>query len=308
MIISALLFIIGLALLVKGADYFVDGGSGLATRYGVSPTTIGFTVIAFGTSLPEWVVSINAIIISKPDIALGNVVGSNIANIALVLGLCAFLKPAVAGYDRETGKALHHETALMIAATFVFVLLSLRGSIDLGAGIVLLVSFILILRSLWKTGKTNGEPITSHGQKDWILTIGGLVAVVAGAQLVLESAVTLAEFLGIPAFVIGLSMVALGTSLPELVTSVVAILKGNAGISVGNILGSNIFNILFVLGSGALIRPVPIPGLIDIGIMALFSLATVPLFAARDRFTRYIAVLLLLGYGAYMAWLFGILA
>ncbi|MBN1193754.1 MAG: calcium/sodium antiporter [Methanomicrobiaceae archaeon] len=308
MIITALLFIIGLALLVKGADYFVDGGGGLATRYGVSPTTIGFTVIAFGTSLPEWVVSINAIIINKPDIALGNVVGSNIANIALVLGLCAALKPAVVGHNRESGKALYHETALMIAATLIFVLLSLRGTIDLVAGIILLVSFILILRSLWKTGKTDGEPIKSHGQKDWILTIGGLIAVIAGAQLLLDSAVTLAEFLGIPAFVIGLTIVAVGTSLPELVTSVVAILKGNAGISVGNILGSNIFNILFVLGSGALIRPVPIPGLFDIGVMALLSLATVPLFAATDRFTRYWAVLLLLGYGTYMVWLFGILA
>ncbi|NYT05344.1 MAG: calcium/sodium antiporter [Methanomicrobiales archaeon] len=307
MVITALLFLLGIALLVKGADYFVDGGGGLAARYGVSPTTIGFTVIAFGTSLPEWVVSVNAVIIDAPDIAFGNVVGSNIANIALVLALCAALKPAITGHDPGSQATLMHETWLMIAATAAFLLLALRGVIDLAAGVLLLAVFAAILRTLWKHASAGGEPVQSHGKNDYIMTFGGLVAVIAGAQIVLDSAVSLATLFGVPAFIIGLSMVAVGTSLPELVTSVVAIAKGNPGISVGNILGSNIFNILFVLGCGALIRPVPVPGIRDIAVMGIISLAVVPLFFGTDRFTRGWAVLLLAAYAAYMAVLFGML-
>jgi cation:H+ antiporter len=302
MIIAIILFVIGLALLIKGADFFVEGGGGLAARFGVSPTTIGFTVIAFGTSLPEFVVSVNAIASGNAEIGLGNVVGSNIANLGLVLALCAVIMPAVVGKRR--GQApLRHETLLMLFATAVFIALSLRGVLDLFSGIVSLIAFALILNSLWKSGRTEEEPIVSHGRRDYAETVGGLVAVIIGSQLVLDASVDLATTLGIPAYIIGLSMVAVGTSLPELVTSVMAIVKGRGGISVGNILGSNIFNLLFVMGCGTLIRPVPIPDLYNIAIMGAFSLAVIPLVRGHGRLIRGWAALMLISYVAYIAML-----
>lgn len=302
MMLSLLLFVIGLALLIKGADLFVDGGGGLAARFGVSTTTIGFTVIAFGTSLPEFVVSVNAIATGNAEIGLGNVVGSNIANLGLVLALCAVIMPAVVG-ERYGQAPLRHETRLMLAATAVFALLCLRGTLDPISGIVSLLVFVLILNSLWRSGQTENEPIVSHGWRDYLETAGGLIAVIIGAQLVLDGAVAIAAAFGIPAYIIGLSMVAVGTSLPELVTSVVAILKGSGGISVGNILGSNIFNLLFVMGCGTLIRPVPIPDLYNIAVMVAFSLAVIPLVWGYGRLIRGWAALMLVGYAAYICML-----
>jgi len=290
MLIQLLLFTVGLLLLVKGADYFVEGGSGLAARYGVSQATIGFTIIAFGTSLPEFVVSINAIASGNEGIALGNVLGSNIANIALVLALCAIIQPAVFYMAKETRRGLFYETFFMITATVIFALLALRGVLDFISGIILLTSFFLILWYLWTK---------SHGNIDIAYTIGGLIAVAIGSQLLLDSAVTIAEFFGIPSFIIGLSIVAIGTSLPELATSLVAIIKGNAGISIGNILGSNIFNLLLVMGTGTLIRPVSIPAFSDIIVTGLFSLAVIPFLMNKNRLTRCWGVLLLVAYFVY---------
>jgi cation:H+ antiporter len=311
MVIPLLLFCIGLLLLVKGADYFVEGGGGLAARFGVSPTTIGFTVIAFGTSLPEFVVSINAAASGNPEIALGNILGSNIANIALVLALCAAIKPrvictcCVSPSPAKPG-VIMHEISLMLIATAVFVLVAARGVIDIYAAVVLLVAFLFIIRFLLKNNRVDKEEITTHGKMDYLYTLGGLISVAIGSQLVLEGAVEIAEMFGIPSFVIGLSMVAVGTSLPELATSVVAIIKGSGGISVGNLLGSNIFNLLFVLGCGGLVAPIPIPGLNDVFIVGLFSLAVIPLFMGKELLTRVWALCLLGGYAVYMALLFGI--
>ena len=307
MLIQLLLFTVGLLLLVKGADYFVEGGSGLAARYGVSQATIGFTIIAFGTSLPEFVVSINAIASGNEGIALGNVLGSNIANIALVLALCAIIQPAVFYMGKNTRKGLFYETFFMITATVIFALLALRGVLDFISGIVLLTSFFLILWYLWRRGPSTDADTKSHGKIDIAYTIGGLVAVAIGSQLLLDSAVTIAEFFGIPSFIIGLSIVAIGTSLPELATSLVAIIKGNAGISIGNILGSNIFNLLLVMGTGTLIRPVHIPAFSNIIVTGLFSLAVIPFLMNKNRLTRCWGSLLLVAYFVYLAFLFGIL-
>jgi cation:H+ antiporter len=277
----------------------VEGGGGLAARYGVSTTTIGFTVIAFGTSLPEFVVSLNAIATGNTDIGLGNVVGSNIANLGLVLALCAVIMPTVVG-ERSGQASLRHETILMLAATGVFTALCLRGVLDPVSAIVSLLVFALILNSLWKSGRTEEEPIVSHGKRDYLETIGGLVAVIIGSQLVLDASVNIATIFGIPPYIIGLSMVAVGTSLPELVTSVMAIVKGSGGISVGNILGSNIFNLLFVMGCGTLIHPVPIPDLLNIAVMGMFSLAVIPLVRGQSHLIRGWAALMLVGYAAYI--------
>ncbi|WOF16849.1 calcium/sodium antiporter [Methanoplanus sp. FWC-SCC4] len=303
MISEIFLFVLGLVLLVKGADYFVEGGGGLASRYGVSPTTIGITVIAFGTSLPEFVVSINAVATGNQGIALGNILGSNIANIALVLALCALIKPVMFSGKLSRGNVLT-EMVLMLFATAVFSILALRGTLDILAGIVFLIFFSAILIYLWKSGAVNNEKIESHGKADYIFIAGGLLGVTIGSQFLLNSAVSIATFLGIPAFVIGMSMVAIGTSLPELATSLVAILKDQGGISVGNILGSNIFNLLLVLGTGALIRPLEIPGITDVLIMAGFSVAAIALFYKSKKGTRFFAAMLLAAYFAYMGYLF----
>ncbi|MBP2146573.1 cation:H+ antiporter [Methanofollis sp. W23] len=308
MIIEAIIFIVGIILLVKGADYFVGGGSGLAARFGVSVATIGFTVIAFGTSLPEFVVSINAIIANDGGIALGNVLGSNIANIALVLALCAVINPKIVG-SRATSGLMVRETGLMLAATVLFLLLAMRGTLDMLAGGVMLIAFVAILTVLWRSGgaESDSEEVESHGRKDIALTIGGLIAVIIGAQLVVDTSVAIATSLGVPTFIIGLSMVAIGTSLPELATSLVAIMKGEGGISVGNILGSNIFNLLLVMGVGALISPILIGSLTDVLVTLAFSAAVIPLFLFGDRLTRVWGAGLLVAYALYIASIFGLL-
>lgn len=307
MIIEGILFLVGIALLVRGADFFVGGGSGLAARFGVSAATIGFTVIAFGTSLPEFVVSVDAATSGDVGIALGNVLGSNIANIALVLALCAFIRPHLVGKNSDGHDSTLWETGLMLAATAVFVLFALRGTLDLFAGAGMLAAFAVILALLWRHGKGEEESgVESHGNRDLLLTIGGLAAVIVGAQFVVDGAVAIAGALGVPTFVIGLSIVAVGTSLPELATSLMAIVRGESGISVGNILGSNIFNLLVVMGVAALIRPVPVESISDTLITAAFAVAVVPLFMGGERFTRVWALLLLAAYAGYMAMIFGV--
>lgn len=306
MLIPFFLFCVGVALLLKGADYFVEGGGGLARRFGVSQITIGFTVIAFGTSLPEFVVSIHAILIDSPDVALGNVVGSNIANIALVLALCALINPAVLGWETFS-RFVRRETIFMLGATALFVLLALRGSFDAVSGVIFLVAFFMILHKLWTNGRIESEEISSHGSLDYLYTLGGLIAVIIGSVLVIDNAIIIAELFGIPAFVIGLSIVAVGTSLPELATSLVAIMKGRGGISVGNIIGSNIFNLLFVIGCGSLIRPIIVPEIFDILIMGAFSVCALAFFTRSDQFTRGWALVLISLYGIYIAALFGVI-
>jgi cation:H+ antiporter len=308
MIIEAIIFIVGIILLVKGADYFVGGGSGLAARFGVSAATIGFTIIAFGTSLPEFVVSINAIIANDGGIALGNVLGSNIANIALVLALCAIINPKIVG-SRETSGLMLKEIGMMLAATVLFLLLAMRGTLDIWAGITMLIGFAAILTHLWRSGGTEADDgeVTSHGRRDIVLTLAGLVAVIIGAQLVVDTSVAIATALGVPTFIIGLSIVAVGTSLPELATSIVAIMKGEGGISIGNIFGSNIFNLLFVMGVGALISPVLIGSLTDVLITLAFSVAVIPLFLFGDRLTRVWGAGLLVAYALYMVMIFGLI-
>ena len=302
MIVAAvLMFVFGMGLLVKGADFFVKGGGGLAARYGVSSATIGFTVIAFGTSLPEFVVSVNAVISGNSAVALGNALGSNIANIALVLALCAIISPAMFMCGPSGKGRIENETVLMIIATLFFALLALTGELTRISGVLMLAGFCVILYITWKKlGNEPEERIEVHGNMDWVLTAGGLVAVIIGSQLVLDGAITIAEAFGIPEFVIGMTIIAIGTSLPELATSLVAILRGDLGISAGNLMGSNIFNLLLVLGTGALIRPIPIPAYTDVIVVVLFSLAVIPIVRSKPRFIRAWASFLVVAYLVYM--------
>ncbi|EHQ35076.1 calcium/sodium antiporter [Methanoplanus limicola] len=304
MIIEAALFVTGLIFLVKGADYFVEGGGGLASRYGVSPSTIGLTVIAFGTSLPEFVVSINAILSENQGIALGNIVGSNIANIGFILAFCAAIKPGIFLLKKKKGQILSNEAGMMIAATLLFLAFAATGTLTFTAGIAFLALFVIIMIFLWKSSPGEDEKIESHGKMDFVYLIGGVLGVIIGSQLVVNSSTAIAEMFGVPSYIIGVSMVAIGTSLPEFATSAVAIWKNQGGISIGNILGSNIFNLLFVMGIGVLIRPIEIASMTDIFIMAGFSFAALLLFIRSEKFIRALGILLLISYSGYIWMLF----
>lgn len=294
-------FVVGILLLVKGADFFVGGGSGLAARYRVSPALIGFTVIAFGTSLPELVVNLQAVAAAEPDLALGNIVGSTVANIALVLAVVAVVNPEAL----QEGAHGMRQVAVMLAAVIAFALLALRGVFDLPAGITMLGAFALTLVVLWRQGVAAEETFESRGIRDVLLTGGGLIAVILGSWLLVESATRVAVAFGISPFVIGVSMVAVGTSLPELATSLTAALRGAGAISVGNIVGSNTFNVLFVMGCAAIVLPIPVGSYADILVMLGFVVAILPFFSSRVQVRRGWGFAMLLAYAGYIGLLFG---
>ncbi|MDH7594284.1 MAG: sodium:calcium antiporter [Methanomicrobiales archaeon] len=299
MLVPLLLFAIGLVFLVKGADLFVDGGRDLAARYGLSASTIGFTIIAFGTSLPELSVTMNAVASGSTDVGLGNVLGSNIANLGLILSLVVILRPKLMNIHLSRDM-LMNETLLMLIATGLYTALALRGVIDLLSGIVFLVAFGLMVRKMGSSNKEMPVPRSPSAFRDWSFIAMGLIGVIFGSFVLLKGAVDLAVSLGIPAYVIGLSMVAVGTSIPEFATSVVAIMKGEVGISVGNMLGSNIFNLLFILGCSSFVAPIPVPGLRDTLLVVLFAVMIIPLFLLPERQTRWWAVLIFTGYCGYI--------
>ncbi len=299
MIIPLLLFSAGLLLLVKGADLTVEGAEGIASRMGVSATFIGLTVVAFGTSLPELVVTSEAFRGANFSIGMGNIIGSNIANIALILGLYAFLQPEVCGMHTSRQRFLQ-QIGLVILATVVFLFLSVRGVFDILSGIILLALFTGILVVFWKSGSVIERSPPGDSRYPLLFTIAGLATVIIGAHLLLTGAVEIAELFSIPPVVIGLSMVAVGTSLPELATSLVAAYRNSPGIAVGNILGSNIFNLLFILGLNALFVPIPSPDLVILWPLLLFTLAILPLFSGRRVITRVWGAVLVCSYLVYL--------
>lgn len=277
----------------------MEGAEGLALRFNVSPTTIGLTVVAFGTSLPELLVSLEATLNGNSGIAIGNVVGSNIANIGLILGLSVAIAPTVLE-DVPSHHELRRTMYLMFFATALFALLSLRGTFDLIAGIILLAGFVTALLLLLRGRSILELRERPRGKLPILLTIMGLGGVILGADLLLLGAEEIALIFEIPSLVIGLSLVAIGTSLPELATSLIAILKGSHGISMGNLLGSNLFNLLFILGSASLAGDIPATNLNSTLILIGFSLATLPFIYRPSRFNRVLGILLFLAYIGYM--------
>lgn len=304
MIVPLILFIIGLALLLKGASVAVRGAEGLALRLGVAPATIGFTLVAFGTSLPELVVTTEAFARGDPGIGFGNIVGSNIANIGLILGLIALFQPRSCCPPPSPGENTFRTALMVLGATAVFVLFSLRGMLDTIAGIVFLAVFFAILFSFWRSGAKSNPVSDDPAPYPLLLTGGGLAAVIIGAHLLLTGAVEIALTLSISPLVIGLSLVAIGTSLPELATSVVAALKKSSGVAVGNVLGSNIFNLLFIGGINSLGSSIPVPDPASLAILCLFTLGLVPLLSGRPAITRMVGGALLAGYAIYITMLF----
>ena len=313
-----LFFVLGLVLLVGGADIFVRGASRLAAAIGVSPLVIGLTVVAYGTSAPELAVSVQSILVGNADISLGNIVGSNIANVLLILGLAAVAAPLIV--DQQLVRL---DVPIMIGISAVVFLFSQSGAILPWQGVILTVGAItytifLIRQSRKETkaiqaeyeGEFDEPPPATLGQ--WLLTvgyvIGGGALLVLGANWLVDSAITFAEYFGIDEVVIGLTIVAIGTSLPEVATSVVASLRGERDIAVGNVVGSNIFNLLLVLGVASTISPggmaVPEQSLyIDLPIMLAVALVCLPIFV-RGEIPRWVGGLFLLYYVAYNTYLY----
>ena len=284
MLLQVLVLLVGFALLIKGADWFVDGAAGLARRLKIPQLVIGLTIVAMGTSMPEAAVSVTAAMDSTPGIAIGNVVGSNILNILLILGVTACMTTL-----NLRASTLWIEIPFLIAVTALLLVFGVTGSaITFWEGIIFLALFLVYLgylAVLAKREKEKEEPVQEIPLwKSLVFMILGGVMVVKGSDLAVDSACQLAAFFGISQRFIGLTIVALGTSLPELVTSVVAARKGNADIAIGNIVGSNIFNILFILGTASVICEIPFDSrfLVDTGI-AIASAALLLAGAAKRR-------------------------
>ncbi|MGM0404494.1 MAG: calcium/sodium antiporter [Thermodesulfobacteriota bacterium] len=312
---------IGFAMLYVGAEWLVKGSASLARRLGISPIIIGLTVVAFGTSAPELVISMAASISGRSMIAVGNVVGSNICNITLVLGVAALLMPIPA--DRSV---IRREIPLMLAISLFLVFLSLNSVITRLEGVVLfagIIAYIGFNYSLWKKAQAgeNGKTadlykdaekaaVVESGVKQGLLIIAGITFVVIGAQVLINAVVLIMENLGVSEKFVGLTVVAFGTSLPELATSVVAALKKEMDISIGNLVGSNVFNILSVLGATAIVRPISIPGgfiqsgvFIDYGVMLLAGIIAWLLMRKEYTLHRSGGVILLIIYAGYIGYL-----
>ncbi len=314
MLLNIGLIVAGFVVLVFGADWLVKGASRLALSLGMTPLVVGLTVVAFGTSAPELAVSVASAWSGQADLAVGNVVGSNIANILLILGVSALVAPLVVNQQ-----LVRLDVPIMLGATVLFYVLSLDGRINLwdsallAGGIVAYVVFLIresrreksaVVLAEYEGAVESGGTLTG----DILWMVAGLVGLVVGAQLLVEGAVSLARHFGVSELMIGLTVLAIGTSLPELATSVVAAMRGERDIAVGNVVGSNIFNLLSVLGFTGLVSlgqlPVaPVALALDIPVMLGVALLCLPIFRSGFVVTRANGVLFILCYVAYLSWL-----
>lgn len=302
MLISFLLLIAGFVMLIKGADLFVDGSSGIAQRMGISQLIIGLTFVAMGTSAPEAAISISAAMKGSADITIGNVVGSNIMNVLVILGVTA----AITALKVEKS-TIRIELPFMLAISLLLMLMGLDGVISLLDGIGLATAFSLYLAYLFWSAKKGAGSDETEGEappvwKSLVMSAIGLVLIVYGSDVTVDAAIAIAKEFGISDRIIGLTIVALGTSLPELFTCATAARKGCADIAIGNIVGSNIFNILFVVGLSALVIPVPFAEAFMFDMQVAIISAGLLYIFCRTRFTleRWEGFALLACYGAYL--------
>lgn len=287
-------------MLFFGGEALVRGASSVARHFNLSPMLIGLTIVGFGTSAPELLVSLQAAWEGKPEIAIGNVVGSNIANILLILGVSAVIAPLVIPARR-----LWRDLAFMLGATFIFWAMLATGEITRLFGAILFAGLLIFLFVAFKYGKIDAdedEPVENQ-LKAWGFTIGGLIVLVIGARLLVDNAVIIAQTFGVSEAVIGLTIVAVGTSLPELATSVIAALRKQTEIAVGNVIGSNIFNIFSIIGITALIMPIPADArfaTIDMPVAAAVAVALTVMAVLMNGLPRIAGILLLVAYGGYL--------
>ncbi|MBQ4528142.1 MAG: calcium/sodium antiporter [Clostridia bacterium] len=302
--LNFLILAVGFALLVKGADWFVDGSASIAAKFGIPQLIIGLTIVAMGTSAPEAAVSISAALGGNAGITIGNIVGSNILNILIILGLSSVIVSIAVAKQ-----CLFIDTPCMIGISVLLLILGLDGNITLTDGIILLVVFVLYLTYLFIAAKKNnssGDEIKIMSvPKSVIFALLGLAMIVFGSNITVDSASFIAKAFGLSDSFIGLTIVALGTSLPELFTSVMAARKGNADIAIGNVVGSNIFNILFVVGLSGVITTVPFEPkfIIDTAVAVGAALLLFLLCLKGKKLTRISGVIMLLCYAGYFAYL-----
>jgi len=303
--------VIGILLLVKGSDIFIDGAAGLAKKMGISEHVIGLTLVAFATSLPELAVSSIASFNGAEGIAIGNVIGSNVANICLVLGIAAIIM------QLKTTKETRRDSIFMVAVTLtLFIFIAIDGGVRRIGGLIFLAIYVFFIFYLYRTHRNNSggsnEILSEAGGTDKVYGYGkeslmvsfGAAAVVIGAHFLVESGVGIAGLLGISDLIIGLTMVALGTSLPELASSVAAALKGKHGIAIGNIVGSNIINILLVLGVAGMINPIRAEGGVYMTMSFLLIVSVVAAIFASRKVRRKEGVFLLALYALFIIILF----
>lgn len=320
MVIQILLLALGFVLLVKGADWFVDGSSGIAKKLGIPQLVIGLTIVAMGTSAPEAAVSITAALQGSAEITIGNVVGSNILNILIILGISALIFPLTVAKT-----TIWADIPVMIGATILLFALGYDGTIsrfDAGILITFFIAYLVFLFYLTKKNKKQEKLLTSselesltENQKEeknlslvkaLLLTGIGLVLIILGSKFAVDAASEIARIFGLSERFIGLTIVALGTSLPELFTSVSASIKKNSDIAIGNIVGSNIFNILFIVGLSGVITPVPFATDFRFDtFIALTAAILLFIFALpKKRLYRIAGLVMLLSYIGYFIWIF----
>lgn len=308
MILQVGLLIVGFIMLIKGADVFVEGASKLASKFHIPQIVIGLTIVAFGTSAPEAAISITSAFSGKVDLSVGNIIGSNIMNVLLILGITGCIASL-----KVKKNTYRYEIPFVMVITLVLLILGKIGeNLSFVDGVILWAFFLLFLLYLFRLIKKGEEVALDEveeleendtGFKLIIMIVLGMAAIVIGSNVTINAATVIATELGISERLIGLTIVAFGTSLPELITSITAAWKGKNDISVGNIIGSNIFNILFVLGTTALVSPVPVTfaaGFIIDGIVAIAALGVFFIFINKELYLRKVgAIIMLVAYIAY---------
>ena len=303
---NLLMLALGFVLLVKGADWFVDGAAGIANKFKIPQLIIGLTIVAMGTSAPEAAVSISAALKGSAEITIGNIVGSNILNILIILGLTAVITPVAVAKS-----TIRVDIPFMLAISILLLVQGLDGSVTLLDGIVLLVVFAGYLTYLVINARKNPEQLEEEqikNQSIWMCllwTAIGLVAIILGSNFSVDAASNIARILGLSERFIGLTIVALGTSLPELMTSVMAARKGNADIAIGNIVGSNIFNILFVVGLSSVIISVPFASAFIVDMIVAIGAGVLLWICSlhKKKLIPIHGVVFLLAYAGYFAYL-----
>jgi len=300
-------FAVGVILLWKGSDIMVDGTSKIAVQLGVSTLIISVILVGFGTSAPEFAISVGAAVQNNSEISLGNIIGSCIANLFLVLGIAAIIRPI----NIKKG-ILKREAPIMLAATFALLLFAVIGLLDrfhIVGGVIFCILFCVFIFYFFycarKERKKSEEVDTGKTAKNILFIILGIAGVIVGAWFLIESSVCIANFFGIPQIVIALSMVAIGTSLPELMVSSMAAFRGKSDIAVGNVLGSNVFNILLILGFAALFIPLnTMESLSHIVILFVVSLLIIPILYTGHKISRIEGFFLLIVYFVFMWYTF----
>lgn len=303
MLINIVLLVMGLVVVLKGADWLTDGAVNIASRFGVSQMVIGLTIVAMGTSMPELCVSMVSALKGTPDLAVGNVVGSNTLNTLLIVGCSALVAPIMVKRS-----SVRRDIPFAVLASLLMLIFCLDGGIDRLDAALLFILFAVFMFVTVKYGKNEGTEAKTTAAplgKAALLLVVGLVCLILGSNLFVDNASFVASTLGVSDAVIGLTIVAGGTSLPELATSMVSAKKGNSDIAIGNVIGSNVFNILMIIGVTGLVKPMHIKGITSLDLIVMLASMLLLWFFCRTTYKvkRWEGAVLAISYIAYLAWL-----